>query len=171
MQGASFTGFRLGLQYQPIDELKFGVVFRNKVVVTTHADSAKVLTADATDAELEFTLPAKLGFGVRTDLGRLGLATDVEYAFQSQNQRPPLSGTLMGADAEVPNVFDWKDGVTLRFGAEYRVGPDRSFPTARRLHPRQPSRRTPRTRAPSARRPHRPAPSPQAPASFKRRGK
>jgi long-subunit fatty acid transport protein len=128
MQGASFTGFRLGLQYQPIDELKLGVVFRNKVVVTTHADSAKVLTADATDAELDFTLPAKLGFGVRTDFGRIGLATDVEWAFQSQNERPPLSGTLMGNDAEVPNVFDWKDGITLRFGAEYRVGPEESFP-------------------------------------------
>jgi long-subunit fatty acid transport protein len=118
MQGASFTGFRLGLQYQPIDELKLGVVYRNQVVVTTRADSAKVLTADASDAELDFTLPAKLGFGVRTDLGRLGLATDVEYAFQSQNQRRPLSGTLMGSHAEVPNVFDWHDGVTLRLGAE-----------------------------------------------------
>ncbi len=128
MQGASFTGFRLGLQYQPIDELKLGVVFRNKVVVTTRADSAKVLTADASDAELDFTLPAKLGFGVRTELGRLGLATDVEYAFQSQNQRRPLSGTLMGSDAEVPNVFDWHDGVTLRLGAEYRVGPEQSVP-------------------------------------------
>jgi len=128
MQGTSFTGFRLGLQYQPIDELKLGVVYRNRVVVTTQADSAKVLTADATDAELDFTLPAKLGFGVRTDLGRLGLATDVEYAFQSQNERPPLSGKLMGSEAQVPNVFDWKDGVTLRLGAEYRVGPEQSFP-------------------------------------------
>lgn len=128
MQGASFTGFRLGLQYQPIDELKFGAVYRNKVVVTTRADSAKVLTADATDAELDFTLPAKLGFGVRTDLGRLGLATDVEWAFQSQNQRRPLSGKLMGTEAEVPNVFDWQDGVTVRLGVEYRVGPEQSFP-------------------------------------------
>lgn len=128
MQGASFTGFRLGLQYQPIDELKLGVVYRNQVVVTTRADSAKVLTADASDAELDFTLPAKLGFGVRTDLGRLGLATDVEYAFQSQNQRRPLSGTLMGSHAEVPNVFDWHDGVTLRLGAEYRVGPRELVP-------------------------------------------
>jgi long-subunit fatty acid transport protein len=128
MKGTSFAGVRLGVQYQPIEALKLGVVFRNKVVVTTHADSAKVLSADATDAELDFVLPAKLGFGVRTDLGRLGLATDVEWAFQSQNKRPPLSGTLMGSAAQVPNVFDWQNGVTLRLGAEYRVGAEQRFP-------------------------------------------
>jgi long-subunit fatty acid transport protein len=128
MKGTSFTGVRLGLQYQPIDALKLGVVFRNKVVVTTRADSAKVLSADATDAELDFTLPAKLGFGLRGDVGRLGLGTDVEWAFQSQNRRPPLSGTLMGTAAQVPNVFDWQNGVTLRLGAEYRVGADQRFP-------------------------------------------
>lgn len=128
MKGTSFSGVRLGLQYQPIEPLKFGVVFRNKVVVGTHADTAKVLTAEATGAALDFVLPAKLGFGMRADLGRLGLATDVEWAFQSQNQRPPLSGTLMGQKAEVPNVFDWQNGVTLRLGAEYRVGARERFP-------------------------------------------
>lgn len=128
MKGTAFTGVRLGLQYQPIDALKLGVVFRNKVVVATHADSAKVLTAEATDASLDFILPAKLGFGLRSDIGRLGLATDVELAFQSQNRRPPLAGTLMGKKAEVPNVFDWRDGVTLRLGAEYRVGVGERFP-------------------------------------------
>ncbi len=128
MKGTSFTGFRLGLQYQPIDAIKLGVVFRNKVVVTTRADTATVLTAEATDASLDFVLPAKLGFGVRSDVGRLGLATDVEWAFQSQNRRPPLAGTLMGQKAEVPNVFDWQNGVTLRLGAEYRAGARQRFP-------------------------------------------
>lgn len=128
MKGTSFTGVRLGLQYEPIPGLKLGAVFRNKVVVTTSADSAKVLSIDATDAELDFVLPAKLGFGVRTDVARLGLATDVEWAFQSQNARPALSGILAGKAGEVPNVFDWQNGVTLRLGAEYRVGPEQRFP-------------------------------------------
>lgn len=122
MSGKSFGGFRVGVQYQPIEPLKLGVVFRNKVTVTTEADSATVLTSQATNAALDFTLPAKLGFGARLDLGQFGVASDVEYAFQSQNKRPPLTGTLMGRDAEVQNVFDWKNGVTWRNGVEYRIG-------------------------------------------------
>jgi long-subunit fatty acid transport protein len=129
MSGKSFSGFRVGVQYQPIEPLKLGLVFRNKVTVTTEADTATVLTSQATNASLDFTLPAKLGAGARLDLGSFGVASDVEYAFQSQNARPPLSGTLMGTDAEVQNVFDWKNGVTWRNGVEYRVGNEvRSVP-------------------------------------------
>jgi long-chain fatty acid transport protein len=128
MKGKSFTGFRLGVQYQPLDALRFGLVFRNKVTVKTEADSATVLTSAATDASLDFTLPAKLGFGARLDLGNFGVASDVEYAFQSQNKRPALKGTLMGRPAEVPNVFDWSNGVTWRNGLEYRVGEQTKVP-------------------------------------------
>ncbi len=122
MSGKSFTGFRVGVQYQPIEQLQLGVVFRNKVTVKTEAESATVLTSQATNASLDFNLPAKLGFGARVNLGRVSVASDVEYAFQSQNKRPPLTGTLMGSQAEVQNVFDWKNGVTWRNGVEYRIG-------------------------------------------------
>ena len=123
LTGQSFSGFRVGLQYQPIEPLKLGVVFRNKVVVTAKADSAKVFRLNASDVSLDFTLPAKLGFGMRADAGQFGFATDLEVAFQSQTGRPPLKGTLEGdsAPAEVPNVFDWRDGFTWRAGAEYRL--------------------------------------------------
>ncbi len=122
MKGTNATGFRLGVQYQPIEPLKLGVVFRNKVVVESKADTATVLTAQGTDASLDFTLPAKLGFGARLDLGPVGVASDVEWAFQSQNKRAPLKGTIMGANAQVSNVFDWQNGVTWRNGFEYRLG-------------------------------------------------
>jgi long-subunit fatty acid transport protein len=124
LSGQAFSGFRVGVQYQPIEPLRLGAVFRNKVVVTAEADSAKVFRLDASDVSLDFTLPAKLGLGARADAGDFGVATDVEIAFQSQNGRAPLRGTLEGdtMPTEVPNVFDWQDGVTWRFGVEYRVG-------------------------------------------------
>lgn len=122
MKGNDFKGFRLGVQYQPIAPLKLGVVFRNKVVVRSEASSATVLSLAATDAALDFTLPAKLGFGARVDLGPIGIASDVEWAFQSQNKRPALSATLNGRVGEVANVFDWQNGVTWRTGFEYRLG-------------------------------------------------
>lgn len=122
LRGWNFAGFRVGAQYQPIAPLKLGVVFRNKIVVKSKADTATVFAAEATDGELDFTLPAKLGFGARVDLGHVGMASDVEWAFQSQNKHPPLKGTREGQHLEVPNVFDWQNGVTWRVGAEYRLG-------------------------------------------------
>ncbi len=122
LRGPSWTGFRVGAQYQPIKALKLGLVFRNKVVVQAKANSATVLAQNATDGELDFVLPAKLGFGARVDVGHVGVASDLEWAFQSQNRHPPLKGTLGTAPVEVPNVFDWQNGVTWRTGVEYRLG-------------------------------------------------
>lgn len=134
LHGFNWTGFRVGAQYQPIEALKLGLVFRNKIVVKTQADHATVLAQPATDGELEFTLPAKLGGGARVDFGRVGVAMDLEYAFQSQNKEAPLSGTVPPGDptptdpnpgpqrVSVPNKFDWKNGVTWRTGLEYRLG-------------------------------------------------
>lgn len=121
MSGQSFTGFRVGAQYHPIPALGFGVVFRNRVEIKAQAEEISVSSQTATDASLPFILPAKLGFGTELELTRWRFAVDVEYAFQSQNDRVELSGTVDGTDAAVPNVFDWQDGVTLRTGAEYRI--------------------------------------------------
>lgn len=128
LSGFDATGFRLGAQYRPIDALALGVVFRNKVTVTTKTDAATVFRQEAKEGELDFTLPAKLGFGTRVDLGRFGFGNDVEWAFQSQNKRPALKGKLSGAPVEVPNVFDWKNGVTFRTGLEYRLGDGPTVP-------------------------------------------
>jgi long-chain fatty acid transport protein len=121
MSGTSFAGFRVGAQYHPIPALGFGVVFRNRVEIEAQADEISVFARTATDASLPFILPAKLGFGTELELTHWRFAVDVEYAFQSQNGRVDLSGTLDGMDTSVENVFEWQNGVTLRTGAEYRI--------------------------------------------------
>jgi len=130
LSGANWSGFRIGMQYAPIDALKLGVVFRNKVKVETTGDTGKVYSLDVRDVSLDFTLPAKLGFGARADAGRFGVATDVELAFQSQNERQMLAGIRVnsGKPADVANVFKWEDGITWRFGLEYRLGQQQSWP-------------------------------------------
>jgi long-subunit fatty acid transport protein len=121
MSGASFSGVRIGAQYRPVREFGVGLVFRNRVDVDAEADRVTVFTQTADDASLRFILPAKFGVGVDLDLTRVRFATDVEYALQSQNDRVALEGTLNGQAASVPNVFEWQNGVTARFGVEYRI--------------------------------------------------
>jgi long-chain fatty acid transport protein len=121
MSGASFSGVRIGAQYRPVRAFGVGLVFRNRVEVDAEADRVTVFTQTANDAELRFILPAKFGAGVDLDLERVRFASDIEYALQSQNDRVALEGTLNGAAASVPNVFEWQDGVTARFGVEYRL--------------------------------------------------
>jgi long-subunit fatty acid transport protein len=39
-----------------------------------------------------------------------------------------LHGEIQEMQGTVPNVFDWKDAVTLRFGVEHRFGATQSWP-------------------------------------------
>ncbi len=128
LSGNDLEGFRAGMQYRPSELLSLGVVYRNRIEVTTQADEATLLGQAATGVELPFILPAQLGGGIRTDYDRLGVAFDAVYTFQSQNDRVDLMGTIAGNAARVPNVFDWRDAFTLRFGFEYRLGPAEELP-------------------------------------------
>jgi long-chain fatty acid transport protein len=128
MRGYGFKGLRAGLQYRVSELLSLGVVYRNRVTVTTEADEATVSGQTATQVELPFTLPAQLGAGVRTDYDRFGVAFDAMYTFQDQNQLANLSGTIGGNVVRVPNVFYWRNAFTLRFGVELRLGPSEELP-------------------------------------------
>jgi long-subunit fatty acid transport protein len=71
---------------------------------------------------MKFTLPSKVGFGVRADIENLGVAMDLEYNFNSQNDEAPIlakSATAGGADLPLANQFRWGDALTLRTGIEY----------------------------------------------------
>ena len=128
LSGSDFSGLRVGMQYRPIPALSLGAVYRNKIEVTARADEGTVLGNVANDVELPFVLPAQLGGGARIDVDHVGIAVDATYTFQSQNDSSLLSGTIAGNPVSVPNIFDWEDAVTLRFGFEYRLGPAEEVP-------------------------------------------
>ncbi|MGC4086337.1 MAG: outer membrane protein transport protein [Polyangiaceae bacterium] len=127
LRGFNFAGFRLGLKWTPTPRLSAGLVYRQKTTTRVENDAGIALGKTFHDVSTEFVLPTKFGAGVRYDLDdhgpHLGLALDVEYSLNSENHGSPLRGTLAGASSEtaVPNVFGWKDSVTLRLGAEYRT--------------------------------------------------
>jgi len=69
-----------------------------------------------------------MGLGTRYDLDAWGFAVDAEYGFYSQNGENPLSGEVQGMHAEIANVFNWEDAITLRLGVEHRFGAEQRWP-------------------------------------------
>jgi long-subunit fatty acid transport protein len=119
MSGVNLGGVRLGAQWSPIPALDLGLVFRNRTQTTIEDPAGFVLFPPEREVTTAFVLPAKLGFGARLNLEPVRVALDLEYAFQSQNQR-----SVFETNPEVPfltinNVFRWKDTITVRGGVEY----------------------------------------------------
>jgi long-subunit fatty acid transport protein len=128
LSGFNWVGFRVGAQWTPLRGLGLGAVYRHKVTTRVRNDSGIAYGQTLTDLETSFVLPSKLGAGARYDLGRFGLAFDTEYLWNSQNEGNPLEGVPPPTDfepnpkpAQVPNIFEWKNELTFRVGAEYRL--------------------------------------------------
>jgi long-chain fatty acid transport protein len=127
LAGYNFASFRAGLKYTPTKRLQLGLVYRQKATTHVTDEMGIALRAAYRDVSTDFVLPTKFGAGVRYDFDdigpHLGVALDVEYSLNSENAGSPLRGTPLGSDSEVavPNVFGWKNSVTVRLGAEYRL--------------------------------------------------
>jgi long-subunit fatty acid transport protein len=128
LTGHDFAGFRVGIQYKPSRFFSIGAVYRNKIEIKTRADSATLLGLPATGVELPFVLPSQFGGGMRSDIDRLGVAFDAVYTWGGENQQNPLTASIAGNPAVVPNVFDWQDSLTLHFGFEFRLGASEQVP-------------------------------------------
>jgi long-chain fatty acid transport protein len=129
LSGWSFTGFRVGGQWEAIrDHLSIGITYRHVTRTETTADEITVppaLGGTLYNASSEFTLPSQLGFGVRGDLFNFGLAVDLVIGFNSQNDATVIAGNLEEGNnetrQELANIFEWSNAVTLRVGAEYDI--------------------------------------------------
>ena len=116
LKGLNLLGFRAGLQWQPIPQLQVGLVYRHKTETEVTGDEITFINGKHKNGKMTFLLPSKLGFGVRSDLGPFGIALDVEYSFNSQNEDTTISAEGF---ADMPNQFRWKDAITFRSGLEY----------------------------------------------------
>ncbi len=124
MSGINWLGFKLGLQWKPINELKVGATYRHKTVTTIENSKGVALAQDFTDISTKFTLPSRFIVGGRYDLAQIPLSfsSDVEYALNSQNKEADFRGKdASGASQAVPNVFRWDNAFTVRGGVEYRL--------------------------------------------------
>jgi len=123
--GSDVSGLRAGLQWQPLPALRFGATYRHRLDMTASADSGTLLGAQAKNIDATLTVPAKLSLGTRVDFGRLGLAGDFEYIFNSQNQALQMTAMLPAQSSmlSVPFQFKWDDSIVLKAGAEYGLTP------------------------------------------------
>lgn len=122
LSGWSYAGVRVGMQYQLFDRLSFGVTYRHRTTTdvegTGFLGSAPEPGEEADDGYAgQFTLPSRLSFGFRTDIGPFGFAADAEYALQSQNP----DGSITGGPIPVTQKSRWANAWTVRLGAEYRL--------------------------------------------------
>ena len=123
LKGVNFAGFRAGLQWQPLPELQLGMTYRHKTTTTTEGDSS-ILIAPLKRGKttMDVVLPSKLGAGIRYDVGPVGIATDFEWTFNSQNNKVQIKTKANDVfpDDALPNTFKWSDAMTVRVGTEYR---------------------------------------------------
>jgi long-chain fatty acid transport protein len=120
--GVDFTGFRLGAQWRPTPWLSLGIVYRPRIQPVASAAHGHLLGLAASNVQATVVFPAKLGAGVRADLGPVSLAADYEFVWNSQFRSIHLAGDLpgqppIGADF----LFNWSDSSTVKLGAEYRA--------------------------------------------------
>ncbi len=124
MSGFDFSGYRLGLQWTPMDGLHIGAVYRGRIDPEIEADDGKLLGQELGKTSMGLVLPSRLGVGARFDILSMGFALDYEYAFQSENETSTIEAVLAAApDADplkLASEFRWKDASTIRAGFEYR---------------------------------------------------
>ncbi|MBN1944344.1 MAG: outer membrane protein transport protein [Bradymonadales bacterium] len=123
LSGWSFLGFKAGVQWQPLPWLQVGFVYRHQTETEVSNDSSMLVHQDWGETTMTFTLPTKMGLGVRADIPGVGLgvAVDVEYGMNSQNEVSTIEAKSLtgGESLRIPSQFRWSDSVTVRAGLEY----------------------------------------------------
>ena len=123
MKGVSYTGFRVGFEWQLTDYLSIGAVYRNKITVGISQNGGSALNNDFENVSTDLILPARTGAGVRFDWDSFGTAVDFEWIFNSQNEAVTFH-TNPALPQDITNVFGWSDQWLIRWGGEYRLFDD-----------------------------------------------
>lgn len=129
LEGTHASGFRVGLQADVIKSndrtLEVGFNYRHQVIMYPTDPSARAIGFPISQVTSRFILPSRLSAGLRLKSGPWAAAFDLEYGFNSQNQKSTLSGVAEVApglteEVALDNIFGWRDALTYRLGVEHR---------------------------------------------------
>jgi long-subunit fatty acid transport protein len=128
MSGADFTGFKLGVQANPIGRLKLGLAYRTPITVdlsgkTKAMDPATgALVAPEMDIKAQVRNVDKLLAGVTYEWIAGVLLTSLDYEHQFYSRSRDIVVTSAAGSASSPQRFD--DSNIVRLGGELRVKPN-----------------------------------------------
>jgi long-subunit fatty acid transport protein len=122
-RGVGIPGFHVGVNYRPIRKLRLSLTYKSRVDIdlsgdTTLPDETKV------DSESEWFLPHSFQIGSALSLVNeaLLLALDLNFQFYDQSHNTVTTTLDIPPDGvEQTIVLNWRNTITAKIGAEYRV--------------------------------------------------
>ena len=130
MSGTDFTGFKLGVQANPVGRLKLGLAYRTPVTVDLSGKTKRMAAADLTTLE-EMNVSAqvrnvdKLLAGASYEWIESKLLTSLDYERQFYSRSRDIMVVSPTAPPPLPPLAQhFRDSNIVRLGAEYRIKPE-----------------------------------------------
>jgi len=123
-------GYNLGLLYEPLAGIKFGVSYRSEIKVT-HKGDLRVSLVDPVGSKASVVFPPSVTWGVAySRLNPFVFEVDVTWTGWSTykdlnlNLSRPIPGMLPGTTISgISQEKNWQDAWAFRFGGNYQIKP------------------------------------------------
>lgn len=125
LDGFGFPGFHVGVRYQPIEALNLAFTYRSKVTADMSGTSELPVLGEA-DTETEWSVPHAFRLGTAVQIPGTGLLLALDAKLQLYNESHDEVVTVARFESQTIEQtleLDWKNTVTVQFGAEYTFSP------------------------------------------------
>jgi long-subunit fatty acid transport protein len=126
MSGTDFTGFKIGVQANPVGRLKLGLAYRTPITVDLSGKTKVTDVTTGTTAEMDITAQVrnvdKLLAGATYEWIAGVLLTSLDYERQFYSRSRDI--VVVSAAGSTSNPQHFKDSNIIRLGGELRVRPN-----------------------------------------------
>ncbi len=121
LSGTNFAGFHLGAYYQPDPDWELAFTYRSKVNTSLSGTTTQGSTSQNTTSSFASPHTFKVGASHGLFRGALLLALDFKYLLFSESNQELV--TTVGTFPPQHQPLNWRDVLSVSFGAEYRLNP------------------------------------------------
>ena len=121
LSGTNFAGVHLGVHYQPDPDWELAFTYRSKVTTSLHGTTTQ--GPNSLDTRSSFASPHTFKVGASHGIfqGAVLLALDFKYLLFSESNQELV--TTVGTFPPQHQPLNWRDVLSVSFGAEYRLNP------------------------------------------------